>query len=1063
MRIRISGNTGLIRKMLSVVIVYVMVVHTGSAMQKSIGTATVGNVTLTCDHPEGWRFELGQQAADGLSVVSIDMTADRPLPPPAFRVRFRIPLGEADYLWNARDDGRCQLRPDWLGQYESSIASGIPLYTLLNDNNGNCLTVAVAEPFRRVVADIGIVEKGAYVGAEFSFFTHPEAPMENYHTEILFDDRRTFYAAAIADATQWIVGRCGIKPAPVPDAAFDPLYSSWYNFHQSINSEDIGAESRIAAGLGMKNLILDDGWQTSDTNGGYYYCGDWEVSPDKFPDMAAHVAKVQAEGLKYMLWYSVPFVGPGSKNHDRFRHMYLTDRNDRNVLDPRFPEVREFLCSTYENALKKWNLDGFKLDFIDQFVLGDHDPAAADCYAGRDIKSLSEAVDTLMKEIRRRLQAVRPEILIEFRQNYIGPAIRQYGNMLRANDCPGDAPGNRRRIASLRLTSGNTAVHSDMLEWNVDDTAEEAARHVLSALFGVVQYSMRLKELPPDHLRMMKHWIDFSRIHRNTLLRSDFRPYYPQEGYPLIEAESDDEMIIATYSGGNIVTVKDIDKPVYILNVTGAESIPLELSRTPVRATVVDTFGNAREAEILPSEGMNRVNVPCCGYLLLEFATAIPAEDKRQVVMSLGEERVIVQGMRPEEHLWGPYQFPRPYNLGDRLLVAVHVENDDIESYGAENRWFESRDKGCTWKEVPPIVEAECGLLLSNGERLYFPPQSGIDVSSYKMTPIEYYTPDYDFSARSAPGTLPVPDGITYWMWNTEIRAYDADRLPDPLCRRDWVALRTPADGSTAVADTVSVDWPKLTRVVHSHDGKHIMKGVFPRGNLKTGPDGAIWVSAFSGEGHINPENGRYSPYYSAELFRSDDMGRTFHQRGHMEYPADGNYYPYLSGGFSDSDFEWMPDGSMVWFFRSNWFASTGEEWSPMYMSRSTDMGGTWSRPVRFSRLGTLPRLCRLNCGTTLLCYARPGTFVQASLDDSGTSWSEPLEVMTAGDRSSLGNVTVSGNPTFHQWVGSCNNPELIAVDDTTALIFYTDFYYPDSSGIKRKTVLCREIKVKIQ
>ena len=235
-----------------------------------------------------------------------------------------------------------------------------------------------------------------------------------------------------------------------------------------------------------------------------------------------------------------------------------------------------------------------------------------------------------------------------------------------------------------------------------------------------------------------------------------------------------------------------------------------------------------------------------------------------------------------------------------------------------------------------------------------------------------------------------------------------------------------------------------------------------PEGILPV-PDGAVWVSAFSGEGHINPANGQYSPYYSAELFRSDDMGKTFSRVAHMEYPADGDRYPYLSGGFSDSDFEWMPDGSMVWFFRSNWFASTGEEWSPMYWSRSADMGKSWSRPEKFSDLGTLPRLVNLPCGTTLICYARPGTFVQASLDDGGTAWSEPLEVMTPADRSTLGNTPADHPVTFHQWVGSCNNPELLAIGDNSALIFYSDFYYPDETGVKRKTILCREIKVEIE
>ncbi len=426
--------------------------------------------------------------------------------------------------------------------------------------------------------------------------------------------------------------------------------------------------------------------------------------------------------------------------------------------------------------------------------------------------------------------------------------------------------------------------------------------------------------------------------------------------------------------------------------------------------------------------------------------------------LTMGEEQVIVRGIRPEEQLWGAYQFPRPYNLGDRLVVAVHVTTDDIKSFGETNRWFESRDQGVTWKEIDASVSTQCGLLLPNGDRIYFPMESGIALDKYKFPSQSLLTPGYDFGKKAEEGTMPIPDGMTYWMGGLTIKAYNADRLPASLSKKEWLAKRIPAGKTEPVTEMVPVDWPYLTRVVFcGNDYNSILKPIFPRGNLKLGPDGAVWVSAFSGEGHINPANGQYSPYYSAELFRSDDFGHSFKRRGHMEYEADGHEYPYLSGGFSDSDFEFMPDGSIVWFFRSAWYASTGWEWAPMYMSRSTDDGYTWSKPVKFSEVGILPRLCKLENGVTLLCYARPGMFICASENASGTKWSAPLVAMDPGDRSHLANIKAA-NPTFHDWDGACNNPELVPLDRNHALFFYSDFYFPDDEGIKRKTILCRKI-----
>lgn len=94
-----------------------------------------------------------------------------------------------------------------------------------------------------------------------------------------------------------------------------------------------------------------------------------------------------------------------------------------------------------------------------------------------------------------------PDGLLEYRQPYLGPAIRRYGNMIRAIDCPGEMQKNIVRTAMLRLTSGDTAVHSDMLEWNRTASAEDAAQSILASLFSSiriysVQKSMILRQEP---------------------------------------------------------------------------------------------------------------------------------------------------------------------------------------------------------------------------------------------------------------------------------------------------------------------------------------------------------------------------------------------------------------------------------------------------------------------------------------------------------------------------------------------------------------------------------------
>ena len=449
------------------------------------------------------------------------------------------------------------------------------LYEYFDDNDTNCLTIACSETFRRVEAALGVMEEGCDICSELRFFREAEAPMSHYETRIMLDGRRVFWGETIQDGIRWMMEEKGLQAFNTPEAAFEPLYSTWYQFHQNVTDKTVEEECRLAADLGMKTIILDDGWQTADGNRGYAFCGDWRPAPEKFPDMAAHVAAVHKLGMKYMIWYSVPYVGFNSEAYSKLEGKYLYNEHGMgcSVLDPRFPEVREHLVNLYVNALKDWNLDGFKLDFIDSFGLRGEDPAVKENYAGRDIMNVSEAVNVLMKEVSSALKAIKPDILLEFRQQYIGPAIRQYGNMFRAADCPGNAKDNRMRIASLRLTSGSTAVHSDMLEWNLEETPVNVGRAIINSIFGVIQYSAMLKDIPQEHLAVMRKWMAFASEHRETLLHSEFRPHHPELGYPLIEAESDSELIIAVYQDNAVIEAAPRGKRLYILNASGSERI----------------------------------------------------------------------------------------------------------------------------------------------------------------------------------------------------------------------------------------------------------------------------------------------------------------------------------------------------------------------------------------------------------------------------------------------------------------------------------------------------------
>jgi len=121
--------------------------------------------------------------------------------------------------------------------------------------------------------------------------------------------------------------------------------------------------------MGCELIILDDGWQTMDGNRGYDFCGDWQ--PERIPNMREFVENLHQIDMKFGLWFSVPFCGVKSKAYQRFKGKFLTENHRwAPVFDPRYPDVREYLIDIYTNALTDYNLDAFKLDFIEPKKMG---------------------------------------------------------------------------------------------------------------------------------------------------------------------------------------------------------------------------------------------------------------------------------------------------------------------------------------------------------------------------------------------------------------------------------------------------------------------------------------------------------------------------------------------------------------------------------------------------------------------------------------------------------------------------------------------------------------------
>lgn len=539
--------------------------------------------------------------------------------PSRITVEFNIPHINAFSLWNSQCgsvwNSQCgtvrNILPEWREQHQvssSRLASGIPVQSVISQSGDNVFTISVLDAKTPIEISTATEEFNKSCLCRIAFFTIPIGVISEYKTQIIIDKRKIPFYEAIQDAAE----RMRAREQIVPEYARMPMYSTWYNFHQNINDEELIKECKKAYELGMRSIIIDDGWQTENNGGGYAYCGDWQVCKSKLKDMRSFVDNIHNIGMKVMLWYSVPYVGKHSKVWKKFKGKYLdNEENEWNCLDPRFPEAREYLVHLYEKAALEWGLDGFKLDFIDAFELTEYSDKTG---IGRDFESLEDAIECLISNITARLREINPDILIEFRQSYIGPVITQYGNMVRVGDCALDAFINRVGVLDLRMTSGKAAVHSDMITWNDNDTDESIAKQFIAILFGVPQISVKLGDITAEHYEVLKFWLDFWLQHREILLDGKLKIYNPEANYSMAEAELDGKKICVCYSR-NIVECSS--GCLTVVNGTGEDFIVVKASGK-FRYTILDCKGTQIENNVKDIDDIASFNVPHSGVLKLE-------------------------------------------------------------------------------------------------------------------------------------------------------------------------------------------------------------------------------------------------------------------------------------------------------------------------------------------------------------------------------------------------------------------------------------------------------------
>ncbi len=554
-----------------------------------------------------WKFEHPEPA---LMLATLTLTAPQAEKPPAIEVRWNFPSVDLAGIWVSDNT-----KPNFDHQgvrIDSRAVLRAPLLMYLSPGDKNRLTISASDTLRPITIDGGVKEEDVNIHNSIKLFGSNEPPLKTYQITLRFDGRPLAFQKVLQDTSRWWAAQDGYQPASVPETARVPLYSTWYSYHQSIDADTIVEECRLGGELGLGGVIVDDGWQTLDASRGYAFTGDWK--PERIPDFKGFVDRIHALNQKFIMWYSVPMAGEKSEAAKTFKGKTLgfSKGLQAYILDPRYPEVREYLIGLYEHAVTDWGIDGLKLDFIEMFTSkGD---TVLTTENGRDYASVDDAVDRLFTDIMTRLRKIKPDIAIEFRQPYNGPLMRKYGNMLRGVDCPNAGPVNRKEIVDLRLLADHTAVHSDMFIWHPDEPVESAALQILNVLFSVPQVSVRLKEVSPEHREMIGFWMKYWRENRGVLLDGEFIPVSPAQNYPMVSARTETKSISVIYQD---MVVDVFSDKVDVVNAKPGREVVLRLKEAlKAKITVRDCRGKSVSEETRDlSAGAQVFDVPPSGLL----------------------------------------------------------------------------------------------------------------------------------------------------------------------------------------------------------------------------------------------------------------------------------------------------------------------------------------------------------------------------------------------------------------------------------------------------------------
>lgn len=502
------------------------------------------------------------------------------------QMRFSVPILDMHGYW-VPESRTPSTKIVWVIESKSAGQRAFPFIAFFNSRQINRLSAGLTN----LTDDAGILAKMNQEKCTYDITIEVALGSGSKDFELVIDQRPQVWTDSLADWRKALA-----LPLPeFPEGAWEPVFCTWYAVHAAVTQDWVEKNAEVASRLGFRTLIIDDGWcfdvmkrvspETIST--WYEMIGDWNLSEKKFPDFENHRKRVQAMGMKYLLWVAPFLIGAKSELYKQLADIVKPEYHEGcYTFDSSRKEAAKLLLGKMKHVIQAYGLDGLKVDFLDYIFPNMEEPRGED-------------TTHFIQELAETIREVKKDALIEFRQAYATPGMLAYGTQFRAGDVPFDFIDNFHRLTQIRISVGDgVPVHADPAYWHPQESPVNISRHMIASLAGVPMLSMDLLAISETEQKIIRHWLGFYQAHRETFNYGKWDVAYHQSGAAYAMVSNEKESIVILHDSARIgEALAKSAKHVFVLNLSPDE-LPLAGAKT------ADYEGKTSAGGIIPLGGL---------------------------------------------------------------------------------------------------------------------------------------------------------------------------------------------------------------------------------------------------------------------------------------------------------------------------------------------------------------------------------------------------------------------------------------------------------------------------